>query len=138
MKGLSTLIKLHKRTLDELRRSMASLENQKEQLQLAIKKMQEELEAELVLAGKQPEMANFFGEFSKRIKTRQDMLRQEIRSLDTQIIKLNDEIAAAFAELKKFEIAKENAMRRAREEEARKDTLMLDELAGQQFQRKKE
>jgi len=138
MKGLSTLIRLSKRTLDELRRKMVSLETQKAQLEKAIVVMQKELNDEVALGAKQPEMANFFGEFAKRIKQRQEVLRDEIRSLDKQIAALNEEIFIAFTELKKYEVAKENAMKRAAEETARKETIALDEVAGQQFQRKKE
>lgn len=136
MKTLDTLIRLHKRTLDELRRNMVTLENQKAQLQQAIQAMQKELDTEIALAGKQPEMANFFGGFAKRIKNRQDNIHQEIRALDIKITELNKEIFEAFTELKKYEIAKENAKQRAREEEKRKETLVLDEIAAQQYQRK--
>lgn len=136
MKTLDTLIRLHKRKLDELRRNMVALENQKVQLQQAIKNLQQELENEVKLAGKQPEMANFFGEFAKRIKSRQETLRQEIVALDVKINNLNKEIFEAFTELKKYEIAKENAKLRQREEANRKETIMLDEIASQQYQRK--
>lgn len=136
MKTLDTLIRLHKRKLDELRRNMVALENQKVQLQQAIKNLQQELENEVKLAGKQPEMANFFGEFAKRIKNRQENLRQEIVALDVKINNLNKEIFEAFTELKKYEIAKENAKLRQREEANRKETIMLDEIASQQYQRK--
>lgn len=136
MKTLDTLIRLHKRTLDGLRREMVELETQKSQLQQAIINLQKELDTEVVLAGKQPEMANFFGEFAKRIKTRQENLRQEIRNLDIKITKLNNEIFEAFAELKKYEIARANAKLRAQEKEKHKETLMLDEIAAQQYQRK--
>lgn len=136
MKTLDTLIRLHKRTLDELRRNMVSLENQKSQLQLAIVNLQKDLDKEMVLAGKQPEMANFFGEFAKRVKTRQETLRGEISALDVKINELNNKIFEAFTELKKYEIARENAKQRAREAENRKETIMLDEIAAQQFLKK--
>ena len=136
MKTLDTLIRLHKRTLDGLRREMVELETQKSQLQQAIINLQKELDTEVALAGKQPEMANFFGEFAKRIKARQESLLQEIRNLDVKIAKLNNEIFEAFAELKKYEIARANAKLRAQEKEKHKETLMLDEIAAQQYQRK--
>lgn len=136
MKTLDTLIRLHKRTLDELRRNMVSLENQKSQLQQAIVNLHKDLEKEMQLAGKQPEMSNFFGEFAKRIKTRQESLHGEIHSLDVKITELNNKIFEAFTELKKYEIAKENAKQREREAENRKETIMLDEIATQQFLKK--
>ncbi len=134
MKGLATLIKLHKRTLDDLRRKMVQLENQKTELQQASVNLQKELEQEMQMAKKQVEMSGFFGGFAKRIQKRQDEIAQEIRSLDKQMTKLNDEIAEAYGELKKFEIALENAKRRASENERRKETIEMDEIAGQQHQ----
>ncbi len=136
MKGLTTLIKLHKRQLDGLRRRMATLENQKTQLENLIKRLQDELARELVLAGKTPEMGNFFGDFAKRIRNRQEQVTKEIAELEKKIVALKEEIAIAFGEMKKFEIALENAKRRQREEANRKETIQLDEIAGQQFNRK--
>jgi uncharacterized coiled-coil DUF342 family protein len=136
MKTLNTLIRLHKRTLDELRRNMAALEGQKDKLHQSIKSLQNELEKEVKLAGMQAEMANFFGEFAKRIRGRQDMLHGEIKNIDVKIAELNKEIFGEFTELKKYEIARENLKQRMAEEEKRKETLMLDEIAAQQFQRR--
>lgn len=138
MKGIHTLIKLHKRKLDELRRKQGELENQKNRLCEASIKLQRELEHEMVIASQQPEMANFFGGFAKRIQKRQEAIAAEIRSLDKQIAEMTDHIAEAFSELKKFEIARDNHKKREEEEQNRKDTNLLDEIAGQQHQRKKE
>jgi flagellar export protein FliJ len=137
MKGLATLIKLRRRSLDELRRKMVTLENQKRQLQEATARLREELQREMEMAGKRPEMANFFGGFAKRIKTRRDTIAAEITSLDKQMDKLTDEIADAYGEVKKFEIAEENAQKRTEEKEKRRDTVALDEMAAQQDRRRK-
>ena len=136
MKGLLTLIKLSKRTLDELRRKMVSLESQKAQLQQTSARLQAELNHEMVMAGKQPEMSSFFGGFAKRIQKRQEEIALEISKLDKEMMKLRDDITAAFGELKKYEIALENSKKRAAEEQNRKDTIMLDEVASQQHRRK--
>jgi flagellar protein FliJ len=138
MKGLATLIKLHKRALDELRRKMTSLESQKIQLQKLSGKLAEDVKTEMHLAGQQPEMGNFFGDYAKRMKMRQQEIAGEIKSLDKQMDTLGNEIAEAFTELKKFEIAQENDRRRKLEIEKQKETLAMDEIAGQQFQRRKE
>lgn len=119
-----------------MRRNMAALEGQKEQLHQSIKSLQNELEKEMKLAGLQAEMANFFGEFAKRIRGRQDMLHGEIKNIDVKIAELNKEIFGEFTELKKYEIARENLKQKMAEEEKRKETLMLDEIAAQQFQRR--
>lgn len=136
MKGLLTLIKLSKRTLDELRRKLGVLENEKSRLQEAIKKLQEELENEIALATRQPEMSGFFGGFAKRIQKRQQDIAAEIRKIDGLMVKLRDDIAAAFGELKKYEIARDNAKARATAEANRKETIMLDDIAAQQHRQK--
>ncbi len=138
MKGLATLIKLNKRTLDELRRKMVALENQKAQLLQASAKLQEELQAEIKMASKTPEMGQFFGGFSTRIKKRQEAIAAEVQKLDKQMDELNVEIRVAFSELKKFEIALENAKLRTKASQERKLTIEMDEIAQQQFGRKKE
>ena len=136
MKTLNTLIRLHKRNLDELRRSMVALESQKDQLIQTIEASQRELEREVDLAKNTPEMSSFFGEFAKRIKNRQEKIYKEIQVIDKKITELNNKMAQEFTELKKFEIALENAKNRIKTEEIRKETLMLDEIAAQQFHNK--
>jgi flagellar export protein FliJ len=135
-KGIDTLIKLRKRVLDELRRSLASLENQKAQLKNVSARLEDELLREIKLAATQPEMGNFFGDFAKRIKNRQQEIANEIKALDKKMDKLPLEISEAYSELKKFEIARENAKKREAAELNRKETIALDEIAGQQHQRK--
>jgi hypothetical protein len=137
MKGLDTLIKLHKRTLDELRRQIGVLENQKQQLLDTSKKLAEDLIHEMRMASEKPEMAQFYTGFSKRIQERQKTIALEVRKLDQQIAKLTDEARIAFGEVKKYEIAKANAEKRKQKEIARKETIMLDEIAGNQDRRKK-
>ena len=138
MKGLATLIKLHKRTLDELRRRMVTLENQKGELEQMSRVLAEELKSEMELATKTAEMRSFFGDFAKRMKVRQDEIFEEISALDKQIERLLIEISEAFSELKKYEIALANAKLRAQEELNRKETVAMDEIASQQFMRKTE
>lgn len=135
-KGIHTLIKLRKRSLDELRRTMASLENQKTQLLQASANIAEELKKEIELAKLQTEMRGFFGDFAKRIKLRQEDIAREVTVLDKKMAKLAEEISVAFSELKKFEIARDNAEKREIAEQNRKDTIMLDEIAGQLYRRK--
>ena len=136
MKGLITLIKLSKQTLDELRRKMTALENQKVQLEQAIVNLRQEVDQEMASASQQPEMSRFFGGFAKRMKQRELDLRSEIGKVEKQMQVLAQEITLAFADLKKYEIAQENTKQRAREAAARRETEMMDEIAGQQFHRR--
>ena len=136
MKTFNTLIKLAKRKLDELRKAQGVLERQKEQLINARMNLHKELEREMNIAAKQLEMAGFFGGFAKRIKIREDELMAEVKKIEAEIEKIAEEIMLAYTDLKKYEIAKDNAMKRRAEEMTRKETIMLDEIASQQYGRK--
>ena len=138
MKGLLTLIKLNKRTLDELRRKMVSLETQKNKLLGSSDALQAELVKEMQLASATPEMGNFFGGFSRRIQQRQLEIAEEVIVLDKKMLVVDAEIRDAFAEVKKYEIALENAKLRAKEKHEHMENLELDEIAEQQFRRKKD
>lgn len=137
MKGLDTLIKLHKRTLDELRRQIGSVENQKQQLIHLSRKLDEDLKQEMEMASQRADVSQFFGGFAKRIQKRQREIAQEIKTLDKKLDALTEAARVAFSEVKKFEIAKEKSVTRAKKEAARKEGSELDEIAGQQDSRKK-
>lgn len=136
MKGIDTLIRLAKRDLDELRKRQVHLETAKDKLQQGIKNLAAELQREQKLAAQNPEMGSFFGGFAKNIKERQQKLNDEIKEIDVQLLALSEEIMVAFADLKKYEIARDNFKARKKAEEARKETIMMDEVAATQFTRK--
>lgn len=137
MKGLETLIKLKKRALDELRREVAALERQKQQLADLSAQLSRDLAKELELTSRQPGMSMFFSGFAKRVKARQEQIGAEMQALEKKIIERTREVTEAFAELKKFEIARDRAKKRAEKEAQRKETVRLDEIAGQQNDRKR-
>jgi len=136
MKSLKTLIRIHRRQLDDLRREMANFEAQRDRLIQGIQALQAELEREIQLAEEMVGLGNFFGNFAGRIRNRQEVLGQEVKKLDIEIIKLSQKIAAIFSEVKKYEIALENRIKAMKAEENRKETQMLDEVGLQQFRRK--
>jgi flagellar FliJ protein len=137
-KSLETLIKLNKRKLDELRRNLADLENQKTQLLSVSAKLSEELARELDQAYRQPEMSGFYGDFAKRIRKRQDGISREVADLNTRITKAMEEIQDGYGELKKYEIMRERVIVREREAADRREVKILDEIAALQHIRKSE
>lgn len=136
MKGIATLIRLAKRELDELKRKQVALETQKDQLLKAIAKLHSDLQNEMKVAAKTQEMASFYGGFAKRMKAREDDIRAEIKKIEEELLQLAEQIMLAFTDLKKYEIAQENDKQRKRAEENRKETIMLDDIASNQFIRK--
>lgn len=135
MKSLKTLIKIHKHELDGLRRDMVSMEGERGRLEGAVRRLQQELLDEAKKASASPDLSRYFGNFAKRIRQRQQQLREEILKVQKRIDTLREKIAVAFSEVKKYEIALQNAQRREEHEALRKENIAMDELAGQQFQR---
>lgn len=136
MKGIKTLIKMSKRTLDELRRKMVDLENEKAQLVMLQQKLEQEMLREMQIAAQSLEARPYLMRFAKAHKARQLKVGAELVAMDKRIETLASNIALAFSELKKYEIAEENERLREEEEAKRKDTLALDEVAAQQHRRR--
>jgi flagellar export protein FliJ len=136
MKSLATLIRLKKQQVDELRRGMVRLEEQKQVLLDQHTMLANQLRHELELAGQLPELAGFFGDFAGRIRRQQEELMEKVAALDAKIVQLRDQIAEAFSEMKKYEIAKEQRLAKQRETQARREGLAMDEIAQQQHLRK--
>jgi flagellar export protein FliJ len=136
MKSLNTLIRLQQQKVDELRRKFGGLENQKQQLMKRSDQLAEELQKEISLAGQNPEMSGFFGDFAERIKKRRADLAMEMAKLEKQIQELAEQVRLAFTELKKYEIVRDQRLAAKRAKEAKREAEQLDETAIMMHSRK--
>lgn len=138
MKTLKTLIKFHQQQLDVLRREMGSLESQKVQILAMVQRIRDEMTREIELAQKTAELGVLFGDYVKRIRTREESALKEVREIEVKMDILRELIRDAFIELKKFETALDNRKKEARKKEDKRETNQLDEIAAQRFQRERE
>lgn len=136
MKGLPTLIRLRQRVLDALRRQLAELERQLEELMAEDRRLAEELERERAMAAEFPEMAGFYGNFAKGVEKKQLEIRLQAREVNQNIRKTRNEISEAFGELKRFEITRDNIAAAEQEAKDKQEQQSLDEIAIQKFSRK--
>ncbi len=128
MKGLPTLIRLRKQDLDELRREMVALEAQRAALIARRERIDRELAEEQRFVAETPDMAFAYGAFAQRvIGERADIAARKL-ALEDDIAALGERVAEAYAELKKYEIAMSQRLRRQRAEAARREQRDLDEL----------
>jgi hypothetical protein len=133
LKTLTTLIKLHKRRVEVLRREMIALEEERRQLHVLTGKLQQEQKQEAALATADSKLSGFFGAYSVRIKARLASIAQEIKRLDTAIEAKVNAIRDEFGEQKKFEIAQENAKKRLAAEVLHRQQQRFDEIGVQQY-----
>ncbi len=135
LKSLTTLIKLHKRRVDTIRREMLALEEERRQLMALAERLHAEHEAEMRLVGEDPKISGFFGAYSKRVKERQASIAQETERLSGAIEEKAEAIREEFSEQKKYEIARDNIKKRMAEEARHRQQQRFDEIGSQQYNR---
>ena len=138
MKGLSTLIKLHQRNLDALRREMVKIEEQKEQLIALVTKLQEDLIKEQEAAMSKPEMSAYLVGYAERVRERQLEISTEVAQLELQLQHISGRIAEEFGELKKFELTKEAQEKAEEELQNRREQQEMDEIGLRRYSRSEE
>jgi len=134
-RGLDTLIRYHRWQLDGLRREMAGLQEARAKVQAAIDGVDQSIAHES--ASLTPEMAVTFnmGLFvDGQLKRRHQFEGQRAR-LDEEIIQLNDRIAAAFEEIKRFEIVRDRRAEEAAKAERQAEETFYNEVAGMRADR---
>ncbi|SMF67592.1 flagellar export protein FliJ [Tistlia consotensis] len=126
--ALKNLIRVHRWTLDERRRTLVDLERMAEKLKGDLAGLDAELERERQTAIKAPEMAFTYPAFASAAKQRKDKIRRSIADLGKEIDRAREQVEDAFQELKKYELALEAAERRKLEQLKRREQAALDEM----------
>ena len=138
IKTFNTLIKLHKRRVDIIRREMRALEEQRQQLLSLSASLHAEYEHEVSIASNDAKMAGFFGAYAMRVQKRQETIAQEVKKLDDTIEQKAESIRTEFAEQKKYEIARTHAVKKQAELEKHRQQSRYDEVASQQYMKLQE
>lgn len=129
MRTLSTLIKLHRHSLDEKRRALTDLEN----LRSDLVGQREKLEADLVReqdVAKQTESGAFaYAGFHQGYIQRRDRLAVSLIEVESRIAAAQQEVSEAYQDVKRHEIALAARQRKQREEEERRTQTTLDEVS---------
>ncbi|MDE1147574.1 MAG: flagellar FliJ family protein [Azospirillaceae bacterium] len=138
MKSLKTLIRLHKNEVDEKRRRLTQLREREEELTERRRQFEEQVEVERKLSGTSLDLSFTIAAYLKQAKIQRNALEQAKHQLHALIVEAEEELATAFQELKRFELAEEERIRQEKAEFARKEALMLDEIAAQRHTRQHE
>ena len=136
-RGLVTLIRLSRRQVDDKRRQQADLERMREQLQAKAAALDAEIAAERRLAAGSLELAQTYAAFAEGARNRQAVLARSIADVETAIATAMEELAAAFQELKRYEIAHEREEARIAATRASRQQQQLDEIALDQHRRRR-
>ena len=135
MKGLPTLIRLRKFELEEKRRLLAEREAQAAAIENDINGLDMAVLHEQEAARRSQEVAFAYPAFARMAIDRRRELVEMLIAAHREVELAAEQVTIAYQELKKFEVAQANREKREREEQARKDQILLDEMAIEGFRR---
>ncbi len=137
MSELQTLVRLHKWKVDEKRRALGELQALADRLAEEKRRLEDEVLAEQAAAKASGEVVFGYGAYAKTVIERRKRLEQSISQVERQIEAATDEMAEAFQELKRYELAQESRDKREREKLRKRENAMLDEVAVTGFARRR-
>ena len=129
MTAKTTLIRLHKYKVDQVRQKLAGLEAMKAELMVRRSQLDETLERERIRAKDSDIGRIAFPTFLKSVRDRQANLQRSADELEEQIAGVREELGEAFRELKTFETAEAVEHSREMAAEARTEQIEMDDMA---------
>ncbi len=134
--SLKTIIRLQKLQLDEKRRVLAELHTLADRLRNEIEKVKQEIAHEQETVRDDFSVSFTYSNFAQAALERGRKLGESLGQVEAQINIATDEMAEAFQELKRYELAEEERQKRERDKQKRKEAAMLDETALVGFRRR--
>ena len=137
MTALDSMVRVHRWMLDERQRKLADLQVFVDKLKDDLTALDKELEAEREVADGSDEAGMAYPAFVAASLERRKKLCDTIANLESEIEAVREEVAEAFGELKKFEMARDNQDLREADKRNRRDRLNVDELGVSIYRRNK-
>jgi flagellar export protein FliJ len=130
MSALDSMVRVHRWILDEKRRKLVDLERFVMKMREELADLDEQVALERQTASQAPfESRQAYASFHAAAVERRRRLQTTIDNLQREVDAAREEVNEAFGELKGYEGARENAIRRQLAERARRDQLVLDETS---------
>jgi flagellar FliJ protein len=129
MKRRGSLLRLKRFRVDELKRRIATLDEMKADLDKKLTDLEDSVVRERQRASDSDIGRLAFPSFLQSIEVRRKNIRTTMSDLERERAAQQDDLAAAFQDLKSFELAEEERLRRASETEARAQQSRMDEIA---------
>ena len=129
MKRRDTILRLKKFGVDELKRRLATLDEMKADLEHKLTDLEDSVTRERLRANDSDIGRLAFPSFLQSIEVRRKNIRATMNDLEKERTAVQDDLAAAFQDLKSFELAEEERVRRATDAQSRAQQSRLDEMA---------
>ena len=137
MRGIDTLIRLHRQHLDAKRVYRTNLDAQRIGLEQRDLAMRQEMADERKIAAESLEARQTLDAYAERMTDSLKALAAEIIEIDAEVERINEEIAEAFQTLKGYELTRDARLKKLADEQARRDRTELDAIGAVQHRRKK-
>lgn len=124
-----TLIRLHRFKVDEIQRQAAALDAMRADLARKLDELDVTVARERQRASETDLARVAFPSFLRSVMARKDNINKTIAELDRQRDQIQEQLGAAFRELKKFEVAQDQARARQRSDRTRRAQAQLDEVS---------
>ncbi|MFX4221834.1 MAG: flagellar export protein FliJ [Thalassobaculum sp.] len=139
MRPFDTLIELSENRLDEKRKRLATLEDRLTAAQAQRAALDEEQAQEQQVAAQETGIVGFaYGAYAERLIQRREEADRAIAKAEKAVEEQREIVREAFAELKRYEMAHEARLAKARREQEAKDQIEQDEIAGNMLRRRDE
>lgn len=136
-KTLANLIRLHKYRVDEKRRTLGLLYGEQADLEQKLKDLENQVLEEQRIAKEAPDQALFsYGRFHQRAMGIREEIHTAIVAKEQEVETAREDVNESFRELKIYEEAEKNRLKKEKEERTRKENIEMDEIAQNLFRRK--
>ncbi|NKB48421.1 MAG: hypothetical protein GKS02_03540 [Alphaproteobacteria bacterium] len=135
MKSLPTLIRLKQEQLDEKRLVLTRFETEAANIKAMMENLSIEVACETEAARGDAESSFGFGSYIASAKARRGGFEARLAQVNEKIAVAADEVADAFREMKRFELAQSLADQRAVAEAGRREQATLDEVGMTAYRR---
>ena len=137
MRGIDTLIRLHRQHLDAKRVYRTNLDAQRIGLEQRAFAMRQEMADERKIAAESLAVRQTLAAYAERMTDSLKALAAEMIKIDAEVERINEEIAEAFQTLKGYELTRDARLKKLADEQARRDRTELDAIGAVQHRRKK-
>jgi flagellar export protein FliJ len=129
MRSRDSLIRLHRFQVDEKRRQVVEIETMIAEFRRKEAELEQQILSEQERAGVSDVGHYAYPTFAKAARDRRENLLKSIAGLAGQLDEAKEQLAEAYAELKKYELLNEKEQMRAKAELSAREQAELDEVA---------
>ncbi len=134
---IDSLVRVHSWKLDEAQQKLSDLEALSLKLKQDLAKLDQEVVKEQEFASQHPDVAQTYPAYAEAARERRKRLETSIEEVMTLKAVAKQELHEIYQDLKKYEEAQANDIRRQQDVIKKKEQAAYDEMGIQQYRRRK-